>query len=292
MNKKLLFEEYLVKNKIISYEDMIKVLQYQRDHTPFFEDVALKLNLLSKKQICEIMCHQADSGLLPAEAARRKGFLTQAQSQQITKEVEAKKTPIEEVVAKLNNVSPEILDKMKKSYEEEIRQYIEIRDILRHINIFKTLDDKTLEALAYFATRERYTAGEKVIVEGEPAESFYCVVSGALRITKNNPKAEGKEVYITVIEANDVFGESSIFEKGVRTANVVTHFETVLLRFDKKPFFEFMKDYPKASLQIVLFIVQRLVNKISITNEELAFERKDFAAQADIDKWMKEFGGA
>ncbi|MCG6550763.1 MAG: Crp/Fnr family transcriptional regulator, partial [Candidatus Magnetominusculus sp. LBB02] len=124
---------------------------------------------------------------------------------------------------------------------------------------------------------------ERVIYEGERAECFYCVVSGSLRVTKNNPDDWDKEIFIYNISNNDVLGVSSIYEEEKRSANVTADEESVLLRFDRLKFLDFLKEHPKAAYHILLFIIQRLVYKLHQTHRELASERKHTAAPSMDD---------
>jgi len=155
--------------------------------------------------------------------------------------------------------------------------------------LFRRLDEPSLRSLSYIAEKQVFSAGQPVVVEGEPADCFYAVAEGYLRITKDNPHGDGEPIYIGNIGRNDVFGESAIFEEAVRNAHVGADTDTVLLRIGRRDFLQFLQDHPASSQSVLIFIIHRLLNKLSLTNKELAYERQHFMPQQDVESVLEEF---
>ena len=125
--------------------------------------------------------------------------------------------------------------------------------------------------------------------EGDEADEFFCIVSGSLKITKNTLGVDEVTCYVGSIQAHDVFGESCTFDRGRRTANVITETDTVLIKFKRTAFINFLKYYPKSSISILIFIIQRLMGRLERSDRELASEKKRGISQKEIDAVLEEF---
>ncbi|KJR42363.1 Cyclic nucleotide-binding domain protein [Candidatus Magnetoovum chiemensis] len=291
MGKNLFFGKYLIEKNLVTEEDILEALDFQKRNRPDFEKLAIKRSLLNMKQVFEILIYQADSDLSFEQAAQRKGYLSSKDVELIHNMIGEKKVFIGETLVQLGKISLDTLNTELLNFYKLIKEYHYISSLLKNINLFKNLDGNSLESLSYIAKMRDYAENEKVVSEGDRADSFYCVVSGSLKVTKNNPNpdSEEKEIYITNIEKNDIFGESCIFERGKRTANVAAQVQSTIIRFDKPDFIEFLKNHQGSSLIILVFIIQKLMIRLEFTDKELAYERKHALTQDSIDDLMKQF---
>ncbi|WP_420264935.1 Crp/Fnr family transcriptional regulator [Candidatus Magnetominusculus dajiuhuensis] len=274
MENKLFFGNYLLKKKLIAEEDILYALKYQSEKTPPFIEAALNMDCLDMKKVYEILTMQTNTDLSFEETALAKGYLTRAQVTEILNEREKVRPHIGEILVNMGTISEDVMVSELKSFRQTMERFVELSDILRGVKMFQSISDMSLEALAIISEKVMCKENERIIYEGERAECFYCVVSGFLRVTKNNPDDWDKEIFIYTLSNNDVFGVSSIYEEEKRAANVTAEKESVLLRFDRKKFLDFLKEHPKAAYHILLFIIQRLVYKLQQTHRELVSERK------------------
>ncbi|WXG57189.1 MAG: cyclic nucleotide-binding domain-containing protein [Candidatus Sedimenticola sp. (ex Thyasira tokunagai)] len=132
-------------------------------------------------------------------------------------------------------------------------------------------------------------ADEYVVREGEPANELYAVYSGSLMITKENSGSKMDSVYVGNIKEHELFGESAVFEGGLRTANVVTCGKTMLLEIERQEFQKFLSDYPAKTQAILLYLVNQLVGKLSSSNHELVLVRNQLYAIQDQRRGRSEF---
>ncbi len=54
--------------------------------------------------------------------------------------------------------------------------------VLRGVHLFSDLDDHSLQAVALLARDVTATAGEVLLLEGEPGDEFYVIIEGSVRI--------------------------------------------------------------------------------------------------------------
>jgi CRP/FNR family transcriptional regulator, cyclic AMP receptor protein len=86
-------------------------------------------------------------------------------------------------------------------------------DLLRNIRLFSTLDEKDLESLSEEFNERRFSAGEKIALEGEGGLMFFVVESGEASV-----EVHGEEV--TRIGPGSAFGEIALIDRRPRTATV------------------------------------------------------------------------
>ncbi|MBF0317633.1 MAG: cyclic nucleotide-binding domain-containing protein [Nitrospirae bacterium] len=242
------------------------------------------------RQVFQVLTLQADSDFTFEEMAIKKNFMSQEDANRVRYYIEDQKPFIGNTLVMLGKISEEVMRTELKIYERVIEKHQQIAEMLKHVVLFKYLNESALESLAYIAEIEEYAPDTRIVIEGEAADCFYCVVSGALRVTKTNPEKNDEEAYLSTIDKNDVFGESCVFESGKRTANVTAEVTSLLIRFDKNAFIEFVKNHPKASLTILIFIIQKLMSRLENTGRELAFVKRQYNTSThDAHELIKEF---
>ncbi|MBF0517395.1 MAG: cyclic nucleotide-binding domain-containing protein [Nitrospirae bacterium] len=274
MENRLFFGNYLLKKKLIREEDILNALRYQSTRTPPFIETAVNMGFLDMKQVYEILTMQAVTDLSFEEIALERECLTSGQIAEIENKREDSRPHIGEILVKSGVISQDVMAAELKMFHETTQRFAQLSEILRGVKMFQSISDRALEALALVSEKIICKHNERIIYEGERAECFYCVVSGTLRVTKNNPNDWDKEIFIYNITNNDIFGVSSIFEEEKRAAHVTADGQCVLLRFDREQFLEFLRDHPKAAYYILLFMIQRMVYKLNHSHKELANERK------------------
>jgi len=98
---------------------------------------------------------------------------------------------------------------------------------------FKGLSKTQIEALLGVAQQASYAAGERVVVEGEPAESFHILVQGAVSI-KMQMEGHGEMVLSILKQTGEIFGWSALVEGGRSTATAECLKDTKVLSFGRK----------------------------------------------------------
>jgi len=84
-----------------------------------------------------------------------------------------------------------------------------IEAVLRDVPLFKGLTQDELQLLAGCASNVRFDEGERIVRDGDPADTFYVVRHGAVSLEMFVP-ARGP-VTIETIEAGEVLGWSWLF---------------------------------------------------------------------------------
>ena len=65
--------------------------------------------------------------------------------------------------------------------------------------------------------RRAYRASGSYLAKGDPGDALYAVVSGTIRISAG--AADGREIFLNIMEPGDTFGEIALLDGGTRTAS-------------------------------------------------------------------------
>lgn len=85
--------------------------------------------------------------------------------------------------------------------------------MLRNVRLFSDLDEKDLVSLANEFNERRFSAGDKIALEGEGGLMFFVVESGEASV-----EVQGEEV--ATIGPGAAFGEIALIDRRPRTATV------------------------------------------------------------------------
>ena len=85
-----------------------------------------------------------------------------------------------------------------------------IADVIAEQTFFQGLDQDSLDFVAGCGRNVHYAAGDRILTQGEPAQTFYLLRSGSVALSFYVPGRGG--VIIDTINGGDVLGWSWLFE--------------------------------------------------------------------------------
>src|ERR1051325_9458245 len=108
--------------------------------------------------------------------------------------------------------------------------------------LFPNIPEAQLGELVDRAVVENLGKDAVVFREGDPADAFYLIRNGMVKIAK---KSGDKEVVLSYLVAGNFFGESALFSELARTATVTTIFPSDLIKLSKRDFDRFLAAHPE-----------------------------------------------
>lgn len=172
---------------------------------------------------------------------------------------------------------------MKTLQLDDIKQVLSKLD---NITIFRYLTDSEKKELLKICEICEYNAEEKIISQGESGACFYAVLSGAVNVSALD-SSSGKEVFLSVIGEGEFFGEAGIFRNSKRTATISAATTTVIICIERIDFYHFISKYTSAGVKILMLFIDGLLKKLSGSNKELAFERREVMDQSALDQFLQ-----
>lgn len=112
--------------------------------------------------------------------------------------------------------------------------------LARHQKVFHQVPPENVQ-LAFERMIERTAAaGEAIVTQGEPGDSYYIILSGEAEVWVTDPLTD-ETAKVTVLSDGDAFGEEALLLEGSRTATVRMNTPGRLLALSKTDFDELLK---------------------------------------------------
>jgi len=122
---------------------------------------------------------------------------------------------------------------------------------LRNAPMFAYATDRDLRNVAKQAHHATAVAGKTLMHEGDPADRFYVVLDGKVRVTRNGRK-------VADLGAGKGFGELALLLGAPRNATVTAIDETELVSFDRKTFAKLLDESPAFARRLMQAVATRL----------------------------------
>jgi trk system potassium uptake protein TrkA len=122
--------------------------------------------------------------------------------------------------------------------------------ILAGLPIFAKLDSRSMDAVATLAKVVSVSTGTLLLREGEPAESFYVIVTGTVHVEQGGRFARS-------MSDGGFLGEIALVEDGDRTATATCATDCELLEFGSWEFGRVMATFPDVRARVEGAVARR-----------------------------------
>ena len=122
--------------------------------------------------------------------------------------------------------------------------------LLRSIPLFAELDERSLQGIATLAREREAQAGEVLMGEGEPGDTFLVLVEGTVRVEQS-----GRDVRSML--AGGFLGEVALIEHGPRTATATCVTDCRLLSLGHFEFDRLLATFPDVRTKVLAAIARR-----------------------------------
>jgi CRP-like cAMP-binding protein/Fe-S-cluster-containing dehydrogenase component len=127
---------------------------------------------------------------------------------------------------------------------------------LRGVPMFADLSPDFIDHLKQSVELQRFAPGEIIARQGDPADSFYLVRIGFVKVSENYP---GGEMVLAYLSRGDYFGEIGLLGSGVRTANCTALDHVEVVRIAGDDFRQMVARFPAVRKGLEDVAAQRLV---------------------------------
>jgi CRP-like cAMP-binding protein/predicted MFS family arabinose efflux permease len=158
------------------------------------------------------------------------------------------------------------LDRRAEATRRELAPRV---DVLEGLGLFDGAPRQQLESLAAALEEVAVPAGAAVVTEGEQADAFYVVRSGALAVLSAGERG-GEPARVNTLGPGDYFGEIGLLERIPRTATVRAEAGAVVWRLAGEDFLGILNQVPSTSGTLLDGVVGRLArthpsHRVSLT---------------------------
>ncbi len=130
-------------------------------------------------------------------------------------------------------------------------------DTLARVELFSGLNKKELHTLAESCQERKYSAGTRLISQGDTGVGLYIITSGKVRITHSSGPGQPEENLGTA-EAGDVLGEMALLDDLPRSATITAVEDVTALLLPVWEFRTVLRNHPEIALKLLTVLSRRL----------------------------------
>lgn len=113
------------------------------------------------------------------------------------------------------------------------------------IPFFEGIDSDVVAAVKTVSSKTSFNSGEQIFAKGDSADFLYILETGSIELLLK----EDDHTCFLLKDPGEVFGWSSIVEKGIYTSTATCKSATELLKVSKQDIEEIFDKYPKAAIK-------------------------------------------
>lgn len=130
------------------------------------------------------------------------------------------------------------------------------RSVLRGLAPFAMLSDMDLDGVIAPALSRRFSAGTAVFGQGDPAEHFFVLLHGRLRVTQVTPT--GEQIVVRMVNPGDLFGIARALQRATYPGTATAVVESLALVWSTDQWDDMILRYPSFAASTIQTIGQRL----------------------------------
>ncbi len=139
---------------------------------------------------------------------------------------------------------------------------------LKSIPYFSGLNPAELDSIKQLIFEKTAERGEVILLEGEPAEALFFIVSGVVKVFKTS--AEGKEQILNIVRPGQSFNDVPAFDDGPNPASTQAMGPVVLYGLRKSELKVIIQNHPQVALNIIKVLAEQVRQLVSLV-EDLSF---------------------
>jgi CRP-like cAMP-binding protein/Fe-S-cluster-containing dehydrogenase component len=172
----------------------------------------------------------------------------------------------------------DILQK-NKTFRAKLDDTYRKRALENHLKSVPVLSGLSTEFIDYLRSRVeliRYSPGQTIVRQGDPADSFYLVRLGFVKVTEAHP---GGDLVLAYIPRGGYFGEIGLLGGGVRTATCTALDHVEAVRISGDDFRKMIETFPEIRAEFERVAEDRLAQNRTRQTTTDSTELNDFLAQ-------------
>jgi CRP-like cAMP-binding protein len=128
--------------------------------------------------------------------------------------------------------------------------------VIQRTRLFRGLPSTTLDRIAGLAIRRTYAKGERIFAQADPGDGLYGLVTGRVRISASS--ADGKELFLNIMEPGDTFGEIALLDGRPRTASASATAASDVVVIPRDAFMGLLRREPELVSHVIELLCERV----------------------------------
>ena len=140
-------------------------------------------------------------------------------------------------------------------------------DALRQVPYFAEVEPDLLKRLAAQVRERKLEAGELILMDGDPCEGLYVVISGRVKVFKVS--AEGKEQVLRILGPGRTFNDVPVFDGGPNPGSAAAMEAATVSLIPKAQILRLVEQQPKVAKAVIRLLASRL-RALTVMIEDLS----------------------
>jgi CRP-like cAMP-binding protein len=128
--------------------------------------------------------------------------------------------------------------------------------LVRGIPLFDRMDQAALDNALSSAVSRRFKASAVVFEQGAPADEFYVLLHGRLRVTQVTP--EGQQVVVRMVSPGDLFGIAKALQRSDYPGTATAVLESIALAWPMSAWSDIIDAHPAFAVNAMQVMGERL----------------------------------
>ncbi len=130
------------------------------------------------------------------------------------------------------------------------------RSVVRQMPLFTRMSDAELDDVLAFAVSRRYSPGRVVFEQGAPAQLFFVLLNGRLRVTQVTP--EGQQLVVRIVNPGDLFGIARALQRSDYPGTSTAVVESIALAWPMTAWDGILERHPTLAVNVMQTMGGRL----------------------------------
>jgi aspartate ammonia-lyase len=139
-----------------------------------------------------------------------------------------------------------------------------IKEFLKHIQLFKGLNDSQLEAICEKVKVENFSINSMVFNENNIRQNLFLIYEGEVELFKRTPY--GGEKRLSIFSKYDFIGEGALMDDSPHSTSARATINSVIVTLSRDNFKELMKEQNETALAILSSIGRVISRRMSASN--------------------------
>jgi CRP-like cAMP-binding protein/Fe-S-cluster-containing dehydrogenase component/ferredoxin len=145
---------------------------------------------------------------------------------------------------------------------------------LRSVPVLSTLSEGFVARLRDRVELVRYEPGQVICRQGDPADSFFLIRIGFVKVTLNFP---GGDLVVRYLTRPDYFGEMGLLGEGVRNATCTALDHVELVRISAQDFHDMTREFPE---------IEAGLSRIARARQESNERRRETVSPVELEDFL------
>lgn len=254
-----LFGEFLLHNGIITSEQLLDALEFQKESLRVLSIMHLLESSLDENERAAL-AERVSTGESPEAAAAELGFLSAEEIQELFRTNKEFRIPLGEVLVRNDAISESTLQYWLKQFDNQAPGTERVAQFLAGIELFSDLPDAKREEISGSFKFKYFPAGEAIYRHGDYPDGLYIIESG---LVSSSVRAGGETREADRFRSGQCFGVEGALNNQARVESTRAVMNTVAWRLDSNSFHALLESEPRLAIKAAQQISQSVTRVLS-----------------------------